>query len=75
MKKLGERNYLLISQGVKIFGTFDPDEIFCAFEEQLYCNEANKIHSFLKWCHNTGTKFGCGNYESVFSEYLKQVKE
>ena len=71
MKNLNERNYLLISSGVKMCGTFDPDEIFPVFEEQLYCHEVDEIYEFLKWCHENNKKFGSGNYNKVFKEYKK----
>lgn len=85
MKKLGERNYALISQGIKGTGSYDPKEIFYWFEEQLYVHEVDTIYQFLAWCHAGGTKphphiqnlnipkrgFGRGNYEERFSEFLK----
>ena len=70
MRKLGERNYLLISQGVKATGTYDPNEIFFFFEESLYINQADTIWNFLEWVHKNGKAFGSGNYEIVFKEFL-----
>ena len=70
MKKLGQRNYLLISQGVNMAGTYDPNEIFFYFEEELYFNEAQTIFNFLEWVHKNGKFFGSGNYEVVFKEFL-----
>ena len=70
MKKLGVRNYTLISQGVRIEGTFNPDKIFFIFEENLYFNEAGTIWNFLEWVHKSGKSFGSGNYEAVFKEFL-----
>lgn len=70
MKKLGLRNYLLISQGVNMAGTFDPNEIFFFFEERLYFSEANTIWNFLEWVHKNGETFGSGNYEQVFKKFL-----
>ena len=71
MKKLGAGNYALISMGVKTFGSYDPDEIFCMFEEQLYMGEASEIYNFLKWCHDNDKGFGHGNYEERFAEFKK----
>lgn len=71
MKKLGTRNYALIEMGVKTIGSYDPDQIFFLFEEQLYIKEADTIYNFLKWVHNNDKHFGHGNYEEVFSEFLK----
>ena len=70
MKKLGQRNYLLISQGVNATGTYDPNEIFFYFEEELYFHESNTIWNFLEWVHKNGKAFGRGNYEIVFKEFL-----
>ena len=75
MKKLGERNYILISSGVKMCGSYDPDEIFAAFEEELLCSQVDEIYEFLKWVHETGKKFGSGNYEQVFAEYRAACDE
>lgn len=74
MKKLGQRNYLLISKGVNTFGTFNPNEIFFLFEEDLYVSEFRTIWNFLDWVHNNGKMFGSGNYEEVFKEFLSSVK-
>ena len=74
MKKLGQRNYLLISQGVNMAGTYDPNEIFFYFEESLYINEAQTIFNFLEWVHKNGKFFGSGNYEVVFKEFLSSQK-
>ena len=70
MKKLGQTNYLLISQGVNAVGTYDPNEIFFFFEESLYINQADTIFKFLEWVHKNGKFFGSGNYEVVFKEFL-----
>lgn len=69
MKHLGRRNYDLISEGVKTFGTYDPDKILVAFEESLYIHEIEEIVSFLKWVHENKKTFGHGNYEVVFAEF------
>jgi len=69
MNKLGDRNYSLISQGVKSAGSYNPNEIFCYFEEQLYMNESEEIEKFLQWVHDNGKHFGHGNYEKVFAEF------
>ena len=71
MKKLGTRNYTLISQGVKTMGSYNPDEILFIFEEQLYVHQIEEIIAFLKWVHENGKGFGSGNYESVFTEFKK----
>jgi hypothetical protein len=70
MTKLGERNYLLISRGVKCEGSYDPNEIFFIFEEELYIDESQDIWDFLEWCHRANKHFGRGNYEERFTEFL-----
>ncbi len=71
LKKLGERNYTLLSQGAKVTGNY-LDAYFYA-EEQLYLDEAEDIYEFMRWCNadpeNRG--WGWGNYEKRFSEFLQ----
>jgi len=69
MNQLGDRNYTLISRGVGMLGTFDPNEIFPAFEESLYIDEAQEIWDFLEWVHENNKAFGRHNYEQVFKEW------
>jgi hypothetical protein len=75
MRKLGERNYLLISRGVNMLGTFNPDDIMFIFEEELYCNQYDEIYDFLTWVHANGKMFGRGNYEQVFKEFKQSIKK
>ena len=69
MKKLGNRNYTLISMGVNTCGTFNPDEILGIFEEELYADEVNEIYKFLQWVHKNNLRFGRGNYEEMFTRF------
>lgn len=71
MKHLGERLYTLIKHGVKLCGTFNPEEIFCFFEEDLYADEVKPVRDFLQWVHdgNGERDFGSGNYEERFSQF------
>ena len=48
MKKLGSRNYAVILPSIKSEGTYNPDEIFFWFEEQLFVDEADTIREFLE---------------------------
>jgi hypothetical protein len=73
MKTLGRRNYELIRFGVSIEGTYNPDKVFYAFEEQLYVRDVDTIYNFLKWVHQNGKTFGSGNYEQVFQEYKSKI--
>lgn len=83
MRKLGDRNYTLISEAIKITGSYDPKETLYIFEENLYVHEVDTIVQFLAWCHAGGTEphpvhglpipnrgFGHGNYEERFKEFL-----
>ena len=74
MRKLGIRNYTLISRGVKTHGTYNPDEILYLFEEELYAVQVKEIIAFLKWVHENNKTFGSGNYEQVFSEWRVFLK-
>ena len=69
MDRLGDRNYALISRGVKTFGSYDPNEIIDYFAEELYIHEYDEIQDFLQWCHDNDKPFGHGNYEQRFAEF------
>ena len=69
LNKLGKRNYLLVSSGVRAIGSFDPEQIIPYFEEQLRINEIQEIEDFLTWVHENNKQFGRANYEAVFAEY------
>ncbi len=71
MQKLGERNYAIISRGVKSIGSYNPEEIMFIFEEKLYVNEYEEIEAFLQWCHDNDKMFGSGNYEERFAEFKR----
>lgn len=75
MDKLGALNYSLISRGVKTHGSYDPNEIFYMFEEELYTDEVDEISDFLQWCHDNKKYFGHGNYEERFAEFKKSLVE
>ena len=72
MKTLSQRLYGLISDGVKMTGTYDPDETLPAFEERLTLPEAEEIEKFLRWCHDNRKAFGHGNYQERFAEFKKE---
>jgi hypothetical protein len=75
MTKLGSRNYLLISEGVKMLGTFNPNEIFPIFEEMLLGSQTKEIWDFLFWVNSNREEraFGKGNYEERFSEFKRSL--
>lgn len=76
MRKLGVRNYALISMGVKTMGSYDPNEILFLFEKSLYRNEVKEIIAFLEWVteDKENRAFGSGNYEQRFKEF-KNIRE
>jgi len=65
----------LVLNAVRTFGTYDPDEIMCLFEESLTLREARDVHAFLAWVHGTRRQFGTGNIGSVWNEWKKTVTE
>lgn len=82
MTMLGERNFLLITEGVKCEGSFDPSKILFIFEERLYVHEGEMVEEFLQWVvdgdwipfhgsYQPTRAFGRGNYEERFQEFLK----
>ena len=73
MKRLSQRNYELISEGAKMLGTLNPQEIFPVFEERLYIKDTQAIWDFLEWCNKYNKTFGWGNYQEVFAEYKSGV--
>ena len=70
MKKLGKRNYLLISRSMKTLG-FDNPEDGMMNEEEMYINEAKEIWKFLEWLHKIDRSFGRINYEERFAEFKR----
>lgn len=77
MNQLGDRNYTLISDGIKSCDSFNPDICFVYFEEQLYMDEADEIEAFLRWVHEDelNRAFGSGNYEQRFQQFLNDSKK
>lgn len=82
MKKLGETNYIILSEAIKECGSYHPDEVFPRCAEQLYITEYDIIKEFLLWVCDGGIidkgyfkphrrGFGSGNYEQRFAEFLK----
>lgn len=74
MKKFSPRLYTLVSGGVKMMGTFNPDVIMPYFEEQLTFAEVRALVPFLRWIEEDQEHraFGSGNYQQRYQEYLIQ---
>ena len=70
MKKLGQRLYSLLSMSIKTSGSYAPDEVLPMIEEELTPNEYDQLEAFLTWVDKNNKKFGSGNYEERFKEFL-----
>lgn len=73
MKKLGKRNYELISDSMNALG-FDSPQDALMNEEQMYVSEIGEILEFLKWLHKIDRPFGRANYEQRFAEFKRGDK-
>ena len=69
---LSELEIDMIIDAIKCSGTYDPDEIMCAFEERLTHDQYQKIYPFLKWVHEKNQGFGKANYQAVFDTYWEE---
>jgi len=69
MKKLGERNYLILSGAIANQGTFNPQEVLSYCEELLECSQVEEIEKFLTWVYTNNKFFGRKNYEDVFADF------
>jgi len=74
MKKLGARNFLLISMSMQTMGFRKPSDGLM-YEEQMYVSEGAEIYEFLEWLHKSGRPFGQINYEERFKEFKKETKK
>jgi len=73
MTKLGERNIMLIKQGLKAQGIQNPDDVYFYIEEQLYTDESTTIRKFINWycsISNDIIKHAAGDYEKLFKKFL-----
>ena len=81
MKKLGVYNYTIISEAIKITGSYNWVDNSYIIEESLLVDEYDTVVDFLNWVSKGGTKmmygseipkraFGRGNYEKRFKEFL-----
>jgi len=74
MKKLGKRNFLLISMSMQTMGFRSPSDGLM-YEEQMYVHEGAEIWELLQWLHKSGRPFGRVNYEERFKEFKKETKK
>lgn len=71
MKKLNNKVEALILSGVSMSGSYDPDESFHYFEEQLTIEQAIYSRAFLAWVHEQKLKFGSGNINEVYTQFIQ----
>lgn len=74
MKKLGRRNYSLLEIGIKQTGSYV--EAYHVVEESILISEGDIIYKFLNWVQDDvdNRRFGHGNYEQRFAEFLEYEK-
>lgn len=72
MKKLGERNFMLLSMSMQTCGFNEPADAMM-YEEQMYVNEGREIWAFVEWLFKNKRPFGRANYEQRFSEFKKET--
>lgn len=83
MKKLTERNYMILREGAKMLGSWT--EAFDYGYESFYTDEAETIKDFCQWLEKINAEdrakgledyecrsMGIGNYEQRFAEYLAE---
>lgn len=73
-KKLGHLLYYVISEAVRTMGTYEPNEIFFLFEENLTAEQSLTVYGFLEWIHKNNKAFGSGNYEMIYAQFLASRK-
>jgi len=72
MKILTQHIYTLIARAINIRGSYEPSEISYFFEEDLTSKQYDAVIPFLQWCHDNNKKFGKGNYQERYQEYLNR---
>ena len=73
MKKLTERNYMILEENVKSTGDWTTA---CEYaDENLYNTEAKTIRDFCEWLDKNNIGMGRANYEQRFTEYLAVKKD
>ena len=71
MKKLGKRNYMLMSMSLKTLGWWDGPSGAMMNEEYMYVNEGKELWKFAEFLYaNRETiPFGPINYEEAFKKF------
>ena len=71
MKKLGKRNFMLMSLSLKMCGWWDGPSGAMMYEEQMYVSEAKELWAFAEFLYaNQDTvSFGPINYEQAFKQF------
>jgi len=63
--------YQLI-RSVKTCGSYHPDDLMYMIEEDMTPESYDKVYGFLSWLTDNDRKFGHGNIDEVFREYVRQ---
>ena len=71
MKTLSPKLRLVLLQGVKQAGSYEPDETLVEYEEYLTSPEYSLAFDFLTWVVNNATTFGNGNIDETFARYQR----
>lgn len=67
--KLTERLALLITEGVKNAGTYNPADALLGVEERMTGKEYKLASAFLQWCHDWKMVFGNTSIRTRWNEY------
>lgn len=71
---LGGHLYTLLSMAIKTTGSYNPSDTMFFIEEQLTEDECDLAYAFLTFVYKNDLAFGSGNYEEVYSLFLKYAK-
>lgn len=69
MKTLSKRNQELISRGLRACGK--NMDAYYYIEDELYCNQANKIFKFFQWLFKINRPYGPVNAQERWAEFVR----
>ena len=77
MKKLGKRNYTLMSMSLRELGWWDGPSGAMMYEEQMYASEGRELWRFAEflYANKETVPFGPINYEQAFKKFKEQDVE
>lgn len=62
----------LVLQAIRLSGSYEPSECLHFIDEQLTRVEYQELESFLAWCGEGAHRFGHGNIDEVYTQYLTE---